>query len=116
MNKNKSTIIVVIVIVIVLVVLFALPRLGDSNRETVKRWKESGVNCLSNHANAALHIHPELKIIVDGREAIVPANIGIVRTCMAEIHTHDATGTIHIESVLSGKTFTLAQFFTVWGE
>jgi len=116
MKKNKSAIIIVIVIVIVLIVLFALPRINNPDRETVKSWKENDVNCLPSHTNAAQHIHPELRIVVDGRDETLPVNTGIVRSCMAEIHIHDASGTIHVESVLASKTFTLNQFFNVWGK
>lgn len=116
MNKNKSAIVIVIVIVIVLVVLFAIPRFSDPTRAQVKAWKEEGINCLPSHQNASLHIHPILQIIIDGRPEVILANLGIVRSCMAEIHTHDGSGTLHVESVLATKTFTLDQFFKVWGK
>lgn len=117
MRKNKSTIIWIIVIVIV-VGLFLVPRFTNPyNRKVVSEWKDNGVDCLiQGHTRLAQHIHPSLTIIIDGETEIIPANIGIVSTCMAEIHTHDATGIIHIESVVPDKKFRLAQFFSVWGK
>ena len=53
---------------------------------------------------------------MDGAEVQVLASIGISSTCMAEIHTHDANGTIHIETIEAGKTFTMTDFFSVVGE
>src|SRR5437016_1935131 len=63
------------------------------------RMKESGIP-LSDMSAVALHIHPRLSIIVDGQKVPVPANIGIEPSgrTMAALHTHDDSGTIHVES------------------
>jgi hypothetical protein len=47
----------------------------------------------------------------------VPANIGIdlQHQCLYWLHTHDDTGIIHIESP-DARTFTLGQFFDIWGQ
>ena len=46
----------------------------------------------------------------------VPASIGInqFEGYISPVHTHDTTGTIHIEAG-NKDTFTLGQFFDVWG-
>jgi hypothetical protein len=46
----------------------------------------------------------------------VPPEIGIAPTegFLTELHTHDATGIIHVESPTQA-TFTLGQFFCEWG-
>ncbi len=64
----------------------------------------------------ALHTHQHLDIFVDGKPVSVPAGIGIDadQRFIAPIHTHDATGVIHIESPLV-QPFTLGEFFDVWG-
>ena len=64
----------------------------------------------------AQHIHQHLTIAVRGNPVTVPAGIGINQFVryISPIHTHDSTGTIHIESA-SVETFTLGQFFDVWG-
>ncbi|HEY0260509.1 MAG TPA: hypothetical protein VGC18_11740 [Lacisediminihabitans sp.] len=61
------------------------------------------------------HIHAHLTITVDGRAVPLPADVGIDLTeqKISPLHTHDATGIIHIESAVKG-TFTLGQFFTEW--
>jgi hypothetical protein len=63
----------------------------------------------------ALHIHPHLKIVVDGHPIRIPAGIGLEANGNLPIHTHDATGKIHIESPKKA-TFLLADFFSVWGK
>lgn len=63
----------------------------------------------------AEHIHPHLQIVVNGQPIVIPANIGISDSCTRPIHTHDASGTIHVESPVS-YPFTLHDFFLVWGQ
>lgn len=66
----------------------------------------------------AFHIHEHLDLWVNGRKVAVPAEIGLDRFAfqpfIAELHTHHATGVIHVES---GKRipYTLGQFFGEWG-
>lgn len=84
---------------------------GDVSR----MWGDTLVRCLPNgHENLALHIHPNLSVFVDGERETIPANIGILPLCMAEVHTHDTSGQIHIETVDASRTFTLSDFFAVW--
>jgi hypothetical protein len=63
-----------------------------------------------------LHIHQHLDLFVNGRRVRVPAGIGIDAQLqfISPLHTHDTTGTLHVESPQSA-TFTLGQFFEVWG-
>jgi hypothetical protein len=65
------------------------------------------------------HMHARLTIEHNGANVAVPANIGLVSAayaviCIYWLHTHDDSGTIHIEA--PGGTFTLADFFAVWGQ
>ncbi len=66
---------------------------------------------------AALHEHAHLDIEVNGDRIIVPASIGIARTGISPLHTHDTTGVIHIEAADANQagTFRLDQVFTEWG-
>jgi len=80
--------------------------------------------CLSEVAN--YHIHPYLRIVINGENITIPAAIGIVNpqyqngiavggTCFEPLHTHDATGIIHVES--AGNTnYTLSEFFQIWND
>lgn len=73
-----------------------------------------------------LHIHPHLTITFDGQPLVVPSQIGIDSSLwkdhtldkygigMAPLHTHDASGTIHVESN-ANRTFTLGEFLNIWG-
>jgi hypothetical protein len=62
-----------------------------------------------------LHIHQHLDIFVNGTQEPVPANIGIYDgQFLTELHTHDPTGIMHVESP-TRVNFDLGQFFGVWG-
>lgn len=65
------------------------------------------------HANPAAHYHARLGLRIHGAPVEVPANVGISGLGMRVIHTHDASGEIHIESPRPFD-FTLGDFFTVW--
>jgi hypothetical protein len=84
------------------------------------------VPCLTQEL-PALHIHIHLVVLEDGASVSVPAGIGVGRpwgvdpdgfvstgSCFAWIHTHDATGVVHIVGP-EEKTYTLGQLFSVWG-
>jgi hypothetical protein len=63
-----------------------------------------------------VHIHEHLDVVVNGKLYPVPALIGInvPQRFIAELHTHDQSGIVHVESP-TVRTFTLGNFFDVWG-
>lgn len=63
---------------------------------------------------SAQHIHAHLDIYIHGQSVTVPADIGIYNG-ITPIHTHDSSGIIHIESPDANATYTLGQFFDIWG-
>jgi hypothetical protein len=76
--------------------------------------RELALSCTTD-ALTQFHIHPHLRIIINGTEQIIPAGTGITLACLHPIHTHDSTGTIHIESPVA-RDFTLGDFFAVWNK
>jgi len=65
----------------------------------------------------AVHYHVHLDVIVNDHVVSVPAFLGIdlTRHTIAPLHTHDASGVVHIESA-KDVPFTLGQVFTEWGQ
>ncbi|PWU82442.1 MAG: hypothetical protein DLM72_01575 [Candidatus Nitrosopolaris wilkensis] len=81
-----------------------------------------------------MHFHPHLNLMIDGKPVTVPSQIGIDPSLwkdhsldqygmqamangmsgMAQLHTHDATGTIHVESSII-RNYTLGEFLHIWG-
>lgn len=107
----------VVIIVVILGILFLWPRITNPKREQISQWGDINVDCLTmGHTNISSHIHSDLEVYVDGQKEVLSRDIGVARNCMAEIHTHDDSGVIHLESASSEKQFTLSQFFGVWGK
>jgi len=75
-----------------------------------------GVYCDASE-QLAYHIHALLTIYIDGQNVPLSTGIGIdpgtTPSCYYWIHTHDATGVIHIESPTT-RTYSLKQFFDIW--
>ena len=71
---------------------------------------------LPDPSDVVYHIHSNVEVYVDGKKQTVPAQIGIDQThqLLASLHTHDTSGTIHMEAV-QPYPFKLGQFFNVWG-
>ena len=60
-----------------------------------------------------VHIHPYLRIVINGNNITIPEGIGITSTCLEPVHTHDSSGIIHIESP-TNTNYTLGDFFKIW--
>ncbi len=65
-----------------------------------------------------VHVHPWLRITINNQSVTIPANIGIVAsatgTCFEPLHTHDASGIIHVEATDASTVYTLGHFFQIW--
>ncbi|QJD98900.1 hypothetical protein HH212_01645 [Massilia forsythiae] len=71
-----------------------------------------GIGCARNEN---YHVHALLSIYRNGVRLALPSSVGRNNSCNYEIHTHDGTGVLHIETDVP-KTFTLGQFFALWGQ
>ena len=117
MSNKRTPVVIGVVLALVLLALFMIPKFTDPTRGFASAWAEAGVGCLAGgHSRTAQHFHPKLAIGVDGLQESIPANVGVLRTCMAEVHTHDASGTLHVEAIAADKITHLKDFFTVWGK
>jgi hypothetical protein len=81
-----------------------------------------GIGCID---VIAIHYHAHLSLFVEGERIAIPPAVGIVDPvivdgfvesggCFYWMHTHDASGLIHIEPP-SDDDFTLGELFDVWG-
>ncbi|MFI5422107.1 MAG: hypothetical protein ACHQ1H_14175 [Nitrososphaerales archaeon] len=77
------------------------------------------------------HVHPWLRIVINGQNVTIPGAIGLKNplpegnstwgevyggsssTCFEPVHTHDASGVLHIESP-TNTNYTLGEFFQIW--
>jgi hypothetical protein len=93
-------------------------------RETTPPWaaptdaaaavRAAGLPMLSEEGTV-IHIHAHLDVSVDGQPVVVPGGIGIgwSNQGISPLHTHNASGVIHIESPVN-RAYTLGEFFTEW--
>lgn len=72
-------------------------------------------SCVVHGGSLGMHIHPILTIKLLGEEQKIPADIGVTPTCMRPVHTHDETGTLHLEYPRQTDV-KLSEFFRVWGK
>ncbi|HEV3154646.1 MAG TPA: hypothetical protein VGZ02_12645 [Candidatus Baltobacteraceae bacterium] len=85
-----------------------------------------GIPCATTEA-VQLHVHSHLAIMVDGSPLQIPPYIGFALqplspngSCLYWLHTHDASGIIHIEAgdvnAPNGGPYTVGMFFDIWGQ
>jgi hypothetical protein len=101
-----------------------------ANVQNVKLGESiDGVKC-ELAEKVAFHIHAHLTIFVNGKAQQIPYGIGIGQpvqgvntrsgpfatkgTCFMWLHTHALDGIVHVEAPKQ-MSFTLGQFFAVWG-
>jgi hypothetical protein len=71
---------------------------------------------LGGHQGLSMHFHSHLDIFADGKRVKIPKWVGINPGAgyLTELHTHNATGVIHIEAQET-RDFTLGQYMAEWG-
>lgn len=83
-----------------------------------------GIQCLGMEGQG-LHVHSHVALFADGKQIQIPRLLGATPTmtggCLYWIHTHDASGIIHVESpqVIAPEGdghYTLGMLFDIWGE
>lgn len=100
--------------IVVLAAVFAMAIAGCTPTVTSTPTPRANVPCGPSEV-LTRHEHAHLTMVVRGQLRPVPAFIGITATQICWLHTHDATGIIHIEAGDS-RTFTVGDFFAVWGQ
>ncbi len=106
---NRTTLIILVILAVAFGLIFWGNRQSGSGEQDITKM------CIQ-HQNLGMHIHPHLKIVIKGEEEMIPANVGIVSpSCFRPIHTHDASGTLHLEFPKQ-RDVRLGEFFLIWGE
>jgi hypothetical protein len=91
-----------------------------------------GIPCAPSMIENKYHVHAFVGIMVNGKEIALPDSIGLylpgtpvngytnTAKCFYYIHTHDATGLVHMESPstapLGSSVYTLGNVLDVWGQ
>ncbi|MDA4111321.1 MAG: hypothetical protein OK439_02195 [Thaumarchaeota archaeon] len=123
----------IVLVVIVLAIIIETRGPSTSSSSYLAPGKLNfALPCLPDQ-NLFMHIHPWIRIVVDGKNVTIPGAIGIenavpsgvstwgevyggsTNTCFEPLHTHDSSGIIHIEST-TNTTYTLDDFFQIWAQ
>lgn len=112
-KKIRNLVITILVIGIILALILWSVFGAISESKSCKTDPVTEIN-IGGHTNIKLHIHSDLRILIDGKEEFIPANIGIGNNLMRPLHTHNPDGEIHIEGPCA-RDFTIGEFFQVWG-
>ena len=90
----------------------------------------SGVQCQAGE-QTQVHVHAHLTIFVNGQARVIPYGIGFpgaqttsspqgpfveTGSCFYWLHAHANDGIIHIESPNTTDSYTLGQWFDLWGQ
>jgi len=118
LTKIKKILKNVFILIIILGVVYWIfvsmgRRVGNQVSQSLTN-REVALKCTTDMATK-FHIHPNIEIMVNGKQQELSSNIGIRLNCMNSLHTHDKTGLIHVESS-EKRDFTLSDFFAVWGK
>ncbi len=114
---------IILVLVLVLVISQLVSHSGSSGTATGLNARPAtgqtvdGLQCLSQQGGA-LHIHQYLDLYVNGKQVTVSPGIGLVDSanCLYPLHVHNGEpNVIHNESNQQNVSFTLGQFFDIWG-
>ncbi len=91
------------------------PPWNSGTRDLTSRLRPLGLSPLPQEGQV-LHIHQHLDLYVNARKVVLPAFVGIniPKRYITEVHTHDPSGVIHVESP-TARNFTLGQLFGEWG-
>jgi len=111
-NRRIVTIVAAAVLIsIIVVAVYLAIRPGAPGRFPFDCLGVEGTN---------VHVHPWLQIQINNQSVIIPAQIGIISSptsiCFEPLHTHDASGIIHVEASNTNMDYTLGDFFTIWND
>jgi hypothetical protein len=126
-----GVVLLVALLVVVLVTTHQSPSpTGSAGLRPARGQVVDGMECTGSE-QLVFHIHAYLKVYVNGEQVTAPPGVGIVapagsgesalgsdglKTCIYPLHVHDGEpDVIHIESPIK-KTYTLGNFFDIWGQ
>lgn len=122
-RKQRAIISLVIAVALITVIVVGVYALSRNSGPPVN----FPFACLAE--TTTLHVHPWLRIWIETSGSkyniTIPTAVGILGpsttngltnggSCFEPLHTHDASGIIHVESASTGDKYSLGDFFNVW--
>jgi hypothetical protein len=108
-RQRTITTLAIVIVLIAIVVVAVLTFHGTPNLVPLPDYLS---HCVT---GSIYHSHPNLTITINGANfPLTPAQGTFENGCSQPIHTHDATGVLHIETD-QNRDYTLADWFLLWG-
>jgi len=114
-SKKKPIFMISGIIIVLIIGYFVLFNNGSEEKPLITAGDEISIN-LDEVPKRPIHWHPTLTVIMKGARQTIPANLGGTAGRHLPIHTHDTSGTLHVEnSRPTPETVTLGYFFDkIW--
>ncbi len=115
--KKKALIALVVIAIILASVYFMFFSNGDKGAKPIISAEDADYRInLDEVPKRPIHWHPQLTIIINGKQQQIPHNLGIGGSVHYPVHTHDDIPVLHYETDRpTAETVTLGYFFnTVW--
>jgi hypothetical protein len=126
-GKKKSVFIVAVGVAVAAIIGSSVALFASQQSPSSSQTTPQG-NDNNNNKAMVMHIHPSIAIVdSNGKQMSLPTDIGINPSLwkdhsldqfgmqgMSPLHTHDSSGTVHIESNAE-RDYSLGQFMDVWG-
>lgn len=91
----------------------------EGNTSTGGQGQAMGTMQCLNSQPVTYHVHTQLSIFLNGEQLAIPSHAGFVEgtsnDCHYPLHTHNWSGLVHVHGT-APATFTLGQFFQIWGQ
>ncbi len=107
-RQRTLTTLIILIALIAIVVVAVLTFHGTPNLVPLPDYLS---HCVT---GSIYHSHPNLTITINGANFPFPPSGTIDNGCQQPIHTHDATGVLHIETD-QNRDYTLGDWFLLWG-
>ena len=108
-RQRTLTTLTIVIALIAIVVVAVLTFHGTPNLVPLPDYLS---HCVT---GSVYHSHPNLTITINGANFPFPPSPGTAENgCLQPIHTHDATGVLHIETD-QNRDYTLGDWFLLWG-
>ncbi len=105
--KNVSKIFFLILIILLVSTMIFYVTSFTNDRSTI-------LSKCTGHFKNNMHYHFYLEILQENEKIPLPSNVGVYENCIHPIHTHDASGLVHVDYP-EKIHFTLGDFFDMQG-